>query len=352
MIQITTQKDNQQSTVTADDMARYKKQLDIMKAATKKYQKLPTNAAAETKYKMKMTAYADKMKVVKKQIGHVKKAKQTAKTKKTLSALNKKMSKLKKQYNQAKSNYGIKKKAAKADTGRSKVLTKLKKSDLFKTYAYIIPNNPQASGSYVFIFEQDESVSHGNTPATQPVEHGVNIVTTTQMNTPTIGVSGTIGGRQGDTIAKLTKDVEKMERWSDSGIDMRWHGQRQVNHVLLSDFQSDINMASGSGDNVINVTFTLTIATYFDSNIKKKKAQTKDTGNKSTTKGTKGNSKKNDKNSSGNSTKSKAHKYVTAKRGYTYWYVAQKTGVKLSVIEKLNNYADRQIPIGSKIYYS
>jgi len=87
------------------------------------------------------------------------------------------------------------------------------------------------------------------------------------------------------------------------------------------------------------VTFTLTIVTYFDSNVKKKKKATASKGTKSTKKAK-------------TSKKKSTHKYIVAKSGYTYWYVSQKTGVKLSKIEKLNKYAAKKIPIGAKIYYS
>lgn len=351
---------NKQLAADADMMARCKKQYDRVKTSTANYQKvLKTKSPAATKYNAKMNSLNKQITAVKFQMNYIKKSKTRWNTKGLLYAGNKKLKELEKKYNRAKTNYSkAVGKVNKTDRHRAKTLTNLKNSDKFNKCAYIMPNYPKTDSSYVFIFMQDISGSHGNTPATKAVDHGMNFAATTQMNTPTVSISGTLGGDVDTTLEEILKDVAKLELWADKGSDLRWVGKRQANHVILSDLQTDINTASGgTGVNTVSVSGTLTLASYFNSNVKKKKSKTSNTGTKSTKKGTKKDTKNYGANGDindyyANKANAKSHKYVIAKRGYTYWYVAQKKGVKLSVIEKLNNYKDRQIPIGSKIYYS
>lgn len=342
-------------------MATTKKKT-VKKKATKATKK---NVSAATKYKNQMNTLKKQYQKNKKLLNDFKKHPNYPNSKGTINALKKNMTKIKKKYDRAKSNYSSEKqKTAKSDKlkkTRKDLNAKVKKDPRFKTHAYISPNNPGSTSSYVFIYVKDQSATHGSSIASQAVEEGMNMSTTSQMNAPTISITGTIGGRQKDTISSLTKEVEKLERWADSGIDMKWHGKRVYSHVQISDFTSDLNFeGTGTGINSTDVSMTLQIGNYFNSKKKAKKKATKDTGTKTPKTGSKSangkqkatakkGNKSNDKNDNG---KSKTHKYIVAKRGYTYWYISQKTGVKLSVVRKLNKYPDREIPIGSKIYYS
>lgn len=309
---------------------------------------------AKQKYNRKMAALVKAAKKKQKQFDKLNKLgtkhplSKTALSK-AINKINNDAAKLKKQNATKKKNNAFK----------TKSKANVKKSKFFGIRSYIMPNNPKTDNSFVYIWVSDEQPSHGNSVASQAVEHGVTIATTTQMNIPTIAVTGTIGGDPDITMKQVKADVKRMQNWSDNGSDLQWHGQDVISSVIMSDFAADYQLqAPGTGINSVSVSFTLTVATYFDSNVKKKKKSTKTSGNKSTKKGS-GKSKKDTKNYGPNgdindyyNTKAKAHKYVVAKRGYTYSYVSQKTGVKLSVIEKLNKYPARQIPIGAKIYYS
>ncbi|GAK47704.1 possible minor structural protein gp89 [Secundilactobacillus oryzae JCM 18671] len=255
-----------------------------------------------------------------------------------IKALTKKQNDAKK----AKDKAASAKKRADEEEHKVTILNSVKDDDRFEKDAYVMPNYPRADDSYVFMFVTDESEPHSTNVATQAVEHGMNMVTTTQMNAPTISVTAVLGGETIDDMDQIKKDLVKLRRWTDHGTDIRWNSEAGYQeHVIMSDLTSDFNRASGgTGINTCNITFTLTIATYFDSNVKKKAKKTKKTGSKPKSKGT-GKGKSNSK-----------HKYIVAKSGYTYWYVSQKTGVKLSTVEKLNKYPARKIPIGAKIYYS
>ncbi|WP_268914145.1 phage baseplate protein [Lentilactobacillus sp. SPB1-3] len=317
------------------------------KPATKK------NVPATTKYKDLMNDLKKQITSKKKQIKNVNPKSKDAKKRK--AAFTKQLSKLNKQYNSAKNNYAIAKEQSKIQKTRDTISAKIKKDPRFKTHAYIMPNNPGTNSSYVFIFVQDQSTDHGSSIASQAVEKGMNMSTTSQMNPATVSITGIIGGRQKDTISSIEKDLEKIEKWADNGIDMKWHGRRIFAHVQLSDFTSDFNFeGAGTGINSSNVTFSLQIGNYFESTVKKKKGTTSDVGTKPVNKGNnngKG-TNKDDKNNNSKGNGNNTHKYIVAKRGYTYWYVSQKTGVKLSVVQKLNKYPDREIPIGAKVYYS
>lgn len=235
----------------------------------------------------------------------------------------------------------LKKKRSDEEQHKDNILTTMKSDARFSKDSYIMPNYPRSDESYVFIFVGDESEPHSTNVATQSIENGVNIATTTQMNAPTISITGVLGGETVDDIDSINKDLVKLKRWADHGTDLRWNSKAGYQgHVIMSDFTPEFDRTgTATGINACSVTFTLTIVTYFDSNVKKKKKATASKGTKSTKKAK-------------TSKKKSTHKYIVAKSGYTYWYVSQKTGVKLSKIEKLNKYAAKKIPIGAKIYYS
>lgn len=50
-------------------------------------------------------------------------------------------------------------------------------------------------------------------------------------------------------------------------------------------------------------------------------------------------------------TKKTTHKTTTVKTGMTYWSISQKTGVKVSELEKLNKWPANSIPVGAKVRY-
>lgn len=87
------------------------------------------------------------------------------------------------------------------------ILNSVKDDDRFEKDAYVMPNYPRADDSYVFMFVTDESEPHSTNVATQAVEHGMNMVTTTQMNAPTISVTAVLGGETIDDMDQIKKKI-------------------------------------------------------------------------------------------------------------------------------------------------
>lgn len=299
---------------------------------------------AITKYHKLINKHKKRMINDEKHIRRLKKTKNPSKKqKRSLRSWQRAYRRNKNALTKAKANYALAKKRSKEATHRRTIISKIKGDKRFKTHGYIMPNYPRTNSSFVFLYLTSESESHTTTVATQPVDHGVNITTTTQMSAPTIALEAIVG-RKGDTMRTLKSELKKLKRWSDHGTDLRWRSnQGYVSHVVLSSISINGDLSGSAvnsyGIGSVGVSITLTKTVYANSNVKKKSSKTNSTG----AKGAK-------KSSHGGKGKPKTG-YVIAKRGFTYSYLAAKLGCKISTLEKLNKYPARKIPIGAKIYY-
>lgn len=261
---------------------------------------------------------------------------------KTVSSQKKKVKSEKTAYDKAKSNtkrYQKSREASKIFKDRAFVA--MKKSDYWGIRGYIMPVYPWAATSYVFVWLDDEAPAFSTTITTNSTEKGKTVAGSSQAAATTVSITGKLGGDGGKSkMAGLKTQAQRLERWSKNATDLEWHGENTIKHVTITEFTPDFSHDVGTGGtNAISITMTLTEAEYADSNAKPKKKTTTDTGKKKKTTAKKKTKKKT------------THRYIVAKAGYTYWYVHQKTGVKLATIEKLNKWPARRIPIGSHIKY-
>lgn len=297
---------------------------------------------AKNKYNKQNVELYKKLKKSEKTLKSLNKKKASAKTKKAKRIQNKKILQTKSKIKTLKSSIKKGEKKSKIANHKSASLKNMKATKRFKDSAYLMPVNPNTNKSYAQFFVTDISNPHSINVSSKSVEHGMAMATTTQKNLPTISVAAKVGGYGINDIKTAQYYTNKILLWADSGAECVFHS-RQFNesHVLISDVTPQYTTTdSETGINAINLSFTLTVADYFDTNPKKKKKSTKNVGHKSSNKGSKS-------KSSSKQTK----KYVKAKNGDTYIGIARKKGVSVSHLKQLNKYADTKIPIGAKIYY-
>lgn len=212
-----------------------------------------------------------------------------------------KVNKTKGTYNKAKSNLAAFKKSQAAE--RRKASLKLKKKIIAKMQKdkpgywkakrpFVIPKYPRSINSYVYIDNTTES----ETVTTDLTTNG----TETELH----------------------------------------HGQRQSNHAVLTSVASTYDAPR---DNAIPVSITIEDVKWAKSEVSKKsksKTITKkinNTGKKTPTKGTR------------KTNKPKAGKYLTIKKGDTYWGYHVSFGTSIAKLRSWNGFPDKALPIGKKI---
>lgn len=326
---------------------------------TKKKKTYTTMTSIKKKYQNEKIAAGSKLNQVTKAISHnnqllkatnkdLKTAKGSTKTRltklasnlnKTKKTLDKKKKSLTTKYDKAKTNAARYKHSREASALRKKkILTKMKKSKYWGERAYIMPKYPWSTSSYVFIRVNDEAPAFNTTVASNSAEKGKTNASNPQAQPTTISIQGVLGGDGANSHMKgLKQQAKRLERWSKNGTELTWHGDHNLASTSITDFTPDFSHEIGTGgENIINITLTLTQTEYADSNTKNKKKAKKDTGNKQKKK---------------KSTKKPKKRYVVTKRGWTYYYISKKTKTPIKTLEKKNKYKPRAIPIGVKIYY-
>lgn len=263
---------------------------------------------------------------------------------KNASSLKKAMNKKKTAKEKAKSNLSRYKKSREAsDVHRANILSKMKASKYWGVRGYIMPVYPWSDSSYCFIWIDDEQPSYANTASSNSLEKGQTTYAGSAKQPTTISLQGKLGG-DGDNskMSGLKTQAKRLARWSDNSTQLCWHGETTMSSLTITGFTPDFSHEVGTGgENVIGVTLTLQEAEYADSEPKKKATTGTDTGKKNVSKS----------KAKSSSSSSKKKRYIVAKKGYTYWFVHQKTGVPLATIEKKNKYPAKKIPVGAKIYY-
>lgn len=202
--------------------------------------------------------------------------------------------------------------------------------------SYIMPNDARSNNSFVAFMVTNEADDHSTNVATEPVEHGVNIQTSTQMNAPTVSVTAKIYGKN---MESLKEQVNKLTNWSHSGADMFFNGPHQHPQCTISDVSATYNWDADGSLTTADLSITLSIAQFFNTEPRsKRKGAKKDSGSKGRKRGQ-------------SSKNANSKHYVIAKSGMTYAYIADKKHVSVQSLEQKNNFSATKIPIGSKIYY-
>lgn len=310
---------------------------------------------AERKYQAHIKTLTQKLSQATNLYHNLNKKKQTKAIIKSKQIQSKKIVKYRNSISRLRTNRENKKRNAKTKH-RHEVATKYRNASLknmksdkeFSSLAYLMPKNPASDSSYALMFVTDISEPHSTNVASKAVEYGMNMATTTQKNATTITVTATLGGHH-PNMKEANKYHKKIIGWVDNGVACVFRSKEfSSDNVLISDYTPQRTLTDvGTGINTTNVSLTLVVANYFQTNKSSKKNSSKNVGHKGAKKGSK--SKKN--SSKKGSSDSKQHHYIIAKNGDNYINIARKKGVKLSHIKQLNKYADRQIPIGSKIFY-
>lgn len=205
---------------------------------------------------------------------------------------------------------------------------------------YLMPLNPWSDDSYDLFYITDFQPTHESSVNSTSVEHGFYVSSVGQMSPPSYSITGYLGGEPGDTMDSIKKHINRIQGYADDTTQVIFIGDQSLKHAVVSNFTPDFNHAvdGGGGINAVQFSMTITGVSFAESSIKQKKKVTTDSGKKSPTKGS-------------NSKNNKGKKYVVAKRGDTYWGIAQKHKVSVSLVEKKNKYAATRIPVGAKIYY-
>lgn len=230
----------------------------------------------------------------------------------------------------------------KTNRNKRESLKNMKNNKEFSSHsATLMPKNPSTEHSYVLLFVKNQSNPTSPQISSKPVEHGMNMSTTTQMGANTIPIDAVIGGMNIKDMREVRREVQKLKYWSNNGTPLVYHS-KDINSesVQISDFTPAFDyMDGGTGLNSANISLTLNETKFFESNVKKKKGSKKHVGHKGAKKGS--------KNKKGGT----KHHYVIAKAGYTYLHVARIKNTSLSHVESLNSYPASKIPMGARIYY-
>lgn len=261
-----------------------------------------------------------------------------------------KVTKAKGAYNKAKSNLASFKKSQAAE--RRKAALNLKKKIIAKMQKdkpgywkagrpFVIPKYPRSINSYVFIDNASESETITTDLTTNSIAPGQYVNHYTQTSPVQHQIDGKLGGSLVSEVKGLKKQFDTLKRWSTNGTETELHhGQRQSNHSVLTSVAANFDAPR---DNAVPVSITIEDVKWAKSEVKKKSSKktttTKgnNTGKKSATKGTR------------KDTKPKAGKYLTIKKGDTYWGYHVKFGTSIAKLRSWNGYPDRALPVGKKI---
>lgn len=131
----------------------------------------------------------------------------------------------------------------------------------------------------------------------------------------------------------LDTQFEILQGWARKGIEVTVRGFSKWAHAYLSSVGKTANTAGNKNSLALSLTFTYAMKSKIDYAKKKSKKKTKSSSTKKS------------------GTKKTTHKTTTVKTGMTYWSISQKTGVKVSKLEKLNKWPATSIPVGAKVRY-
>lgn len=262
-----------------------------------------------------------------------------------------KVTKTKKAYTKAKSNLASFKKSQAAE--KRKATLKLKKKMITQMQKdkpgywkakrpFIIPKYPGTMHSYVFVDNTTESETSTSDMTTNSIAPGQYVNHYTQNQPTQRQIDGKLGGSSVSKVSGLKKQYNMLRRWSRNGTEVELHhGQRSSNSAVLT--STGLNFDTPR-DNALPVSIALEDVKWATSEVKKsskKKTTSKKqagSGNpKSATKGTR------------KTTKPKAGKYITIKKGDTYWGYHVSYGTSIAKLRSWNGFPDRKLPIGKKV---
>lgn len=316
--------------------------------ALKKYARASIKAdMANRKAKKKYDTWKGKVSKLKKDIGKkgISKAEKSKlegrlkKYNKTLTSYKSKYSKAKTAASKAEHNYKYSKHMPEVNKYHMQNTLKAMKKDRDWAHSdgnYLIPKNPWSNHSYVLFYITDFQPTHESSVNSTSVEHGFYVSSVGQMTPPSYSITGYIGGEPKDTMKDIKKSIDRIQTYADDTTQVLFTGDQSLKSAVVTSFAPDFNhqVDGGGGTNAVQFSMTITGVSFAESNVKKKKHETKDSGKKKPKKGS-----------------SKGSHYVIAKRGDTYWGIASKHKVSVSSVEKKNKYSATHIPVGAKIYY-
>ncbi|KJW12872.1 hypothetical protein VC81_03725 [Levilactobacillus spicheri] len=261
-----------------------------------------------------------------------------------------KVTKTKGAYNKAKSNLAAFKKSQAAErrkdalNKKKKIIVKMQKDKPGYWKAkrpFVIPKYPRSVNSYVYIDNTTESETVTTDLTTNSIAPGQYVNHYTQTSPVQHQIDGKLGGSLISEIKGLKEQFDSLKRWSTNGTEIELHhGQRQSNHSVLTSVAANFDAPR---DNAVPVSVAIQDVKWAKSEISKKskkKTTTNkgaNTGKKTATKGTR------------KDTKPKAGKYLTIKKGDTYWGYHVSFGTSIAKLRSWNGFPDKALPIGKKI---
>lgn len=330
--------------------------------ATKKTLKTYTQkmTAAKTNYNKAKSAYTQNIKSVSTLQSKLSKAK-TSSEKSTLQSKIKsanksvknakqKVTKTKRAYTKAKGNLASFKKSQAAE--KRKATVKLKKKMITQMQKdkpgywaakrpFVIPKYPGTMHSYVFIDNTTESETSTSDMTTNSIAPGQYINHFVQNQPTQRQIDGKLGGSATSKVSGLKKQYNMLRRWGRNGTEVELHhGQRGSNSAVLTSTGLTFDAPR---DNALPVSVSLEDVKWATSEVKKsskKKTTVKQaagSGQKSPTKGTR------------KAAKPKSGKYITIKKGDTYWGYHNSFGTSIAKLRSWNGFPDKKLPIGKKV---
>lgn len=255
----------------------------------------------------------------------------------------------KRKYRNAKNNLTTFKKNSAANKRKAalktkkKVIAKMKKDKpgYWKSKRpYVIPKYPGSENSYVFIDNTSENETTSTEMTTNTISPGQYVNHYTQTQPIQRQIEGKLGGSSVSKVSYLKKQFNMLRRWATNGTEIEFHGQKYSSSAVLTSVAANFDQPR---DNALAVSVAIQDVKWATSTNKKKStkktntSKTNNTGTKSPTKGDR------------NKTKPKAGKYLTIKKGDTYWGYHMKFGTSIAKLRSWNGYPDRYLPIGKKV---
>ncbi|MCY9807025.1 LysM peptidoglycan-binding domain-containing protein [Lentilactobacillus senioris] len=305
----------------------------------KQIQSTNSNKVKELETKYKKANSSEKAKL-KEQIAKAKSSTERAKT--TVATA-------KRKYTSAKNNLATFKKNSAANKRKvalktkKKVIAKMKKDKpgYWKSKRpYVIPKYPGSENSYVFIDNTSENETTSTEMTTNTISPGQYVNHYTQTQPIQRQIEGKLGGSSVSKVSYLKKQFNMLRRWATNGTEIEFHGQKYSSSAVLTSVAANFDQPR---DNALAVSVAIQDVKWATSTNKKKstkKTNTSKTNNTGTKSPTKGDRKK---------TKPKAGKYLTIKKGDTYWGYHMKFGTSIAKLRSWNGYPDRYLPIGKKV---
>jgi len=328
------------------------------KKALKTYtRKMTTAKTAYNKAKSTYTKNEKAVSTLKTKLSKAKTASEKSTIKSKITSANKSVKKSKKKvtkaktaYTKAKSNLASFKKSQAAE--KRKATVKLKKKMITQMQKdkpgywkakrpFVIPKYPGTVHSYVFIDNTTESETSTRDMTTNSIAPGQYINHFVQNQPTQRQIDGKLGGSSTSKVPGLKKQYDMLKRWGKNGTEVELHhGQRGSNSAVLTSTGLTFDAPR---DNALPVSVSLEDVKWATSEVKKsskKKTTGKQeagSGPKSVTQGTRKKSKP------------KAGKFITIKKGDTYWEYHVSFGTSIAKLRSWNGYPDRKLPIGKKV---